>query len=442
MAAAGMLFKGEQQRAAVEETAYAWGVVYCFLSTAAFCIVSALVRLASTVLSVPILHIVLVRSLISIAAGCSGCLLIGLPTWPRLSWKGHALLFARGLCDVLSSACFYYAVGSLPLGLATVVFFTNPIWTAIISAAWLSEPCRGVDILGAVLAMAGVTLASSTKLHGLGPAPVAAADHSSSDPSPPLLQRLLSGPVDHDLAVWVALGAAVGQATTYCLIRRLSTVRALVPLDPPPPPPLLVNGGGGDGQRHAAERSQPPPRFGSGQEPRDDERGGWVVEQKQQQQQLEEKGPPVHALQMASSYGIIGVGACALADGFVKNSSSSGLWMGLMMGPPGSTTMAIMLVIGACAISAQLMLNLGGRRVPAPQVAMIRTLDVPLALCFQHLMGRWVTRSGEAPVTGVELVGGGLVVFAAFLTVQKRQREIRAAAAAGERMPLWKKDQA
>jgi drug/metabolite transporter (DMT)-like permease len=51
--------------------------------------------------------------------------------------KGVALL--RGLLDFVASNLFYFACSKLPIGIATVIYFTNPFWAGILGKMLLDE---------------------------------------------------------------------------------------------------------------------------------------------------------------------------------------------------------------------------------------------------------------------------------------------------------------
>ena len=69
-----------------------------------------------------------------------------------------ALLLARGLVGFLALACFYYSVVHLPLAEATLIHFTNPVFTALIAAAFLGERLRPRELALALVGLAGVVL--------------------------------------------------------------------------------------------------------------------------------------------------------------------------------------------------------------------------------------------------------------------------------------------
>lgn len=158
----------------------------------AFSVMSLLVKTAGA--RIPSMQIVLVRSVILVAlAG-------GTAVARRRKLRGREprILFLRGVLGFVALSCFYYAVVHLPLADATVIQYTNPVFTALIAAAVLSESLRRREVVLALTSLAGVTLvARPTFLFG---------EAASALPA---------------LAVGVALGGAVFSAAAYVTVRRL-----------------------------------------------------------------------------------------------------------------------------------------------------------------------------------------------------------------------------
>lgn len=68
------------------------------------------------------------------------------------------LLLLRGLSGFLALSCFFYALTELPLAIATVVQFTNPIFTALLAAFLLGESWDRGLFWTALLGLSGVFL--------------------------------------------------------------------------------------------------------------------------------------------------------------------------------------------------------------------------------------------------------------------------------------------
>ena len=116
----------------------------------------------------------------------------------------YALLLLRGLSGFAALSCFFYAVALLPLAVATVIQFTNPIFTAILAAVWLKEDWDSRLKLATLLGLSGVVII---------------ARPWQPDPS-----GVGSGPLI------LALAGAILASIAYVSIRKLATLE----------PPLVV----------------------------------------------------------------------------------------------------------------------------------------------------------------------------------------------------------
>jgi len=167
------------------------GIRFMAGAALSFSVMAALVKLAGR--SVPTMEVVLVRSLV-----------VALLAWVSLSRRGvsplghdRGLLLLRGLLGFLSLSCFYYALIHLPLADATVIQYTNPVFTALIAAVVLGEVMGRREVTLTLASLAGVVLvARPSFLLGGG-------------------EGLPSGPV------LVALAGAVLSAAAYVTVRRL-----------------------------------------------------------------------------------------------------------------------------------------------------------------------------------------------------------------------------
>jgi drug/metabolite transporter (DMT)-like permease len=116
----------------------------------------------------------------------------------RVTGRDTGMLLLRGVVGFAALACFYYSVIHLPLAEATVIHFTNPVFTALIAAVFLGERLRARELALAVAGLAGVAV----MVHPTGTlAPEA--------PELPLV------------AVACSLAAALLSAVAYTLVRHL-----------------------------------------------------------------------------------------------------------------------------------------------------------------------------------------------------------------------------
>jgi len=173
------------------------GINYVVMSTLSFSIAASLVKANS---AVPAFEIGLVRALFSIIVAYLSCRLIfeqsfflpaGAPR--RIGY----LLIARGLVDVMGTNLFYFGCGRVSLGLVTVIMFTSPFWTGLISWAWLGESYTRKDLLLACVAFLGVVLTAVPEIQG--------PEHTSMS------------------LILFILPCGLLQGITYCCIKRLAT---------------------------------------------------------------------------------------------------------------------------------------------------------------------------------------------------------------------------
>ncbi len=122
------------------------------LSAAAFALMTLLVKILGQRL--PSQEIVFVRAAITLVL-----------SWALLRRAGVAalgnqrgLLLLRGLFGFLGLSCFFYALTRLPIAEASVIQYTNPIFTTILAALTLGERAGPRRWLAALVGFAGVLL--------------------------------------------------------------------------------------------------------------------------------------------------------------------------------------------------------------------------------------------------------------------------------------------
>lgn len=75
---------------------------------------------------------------------------------PRGNARGWLLL--RGVLGVTGLLCFYYSITHLPLGDATVIQYTNPMFVALFAVFVVGERLHPRDLAAALLSLAGIAL--------------------------------------------------------------------------------------------------------------------------------------------------------------------------------------------------------------------------------------------------------------------------------------------
>ncbi|MBW3628458.1 MAG: DMT family transporter [Gemmatimonadetes bacterium] len=109
------------------------------------------------------------------------------------------MLMLRGLFGFAALSCLYYAVVHLPLADATVLQYTNPVWTALLAAWFLKERMRAIEVLLVLCSLVGVVVIAR----------------------PSFLFGSESARLDL-FAVGVALSGAMMSAAAYVMVRKLS----------------------------------------------------------------------------------------------------------------------------------------------------------------------------------------------------------------------------
>src|SRR5919198_2870993 len=128
------------------------GLGYMALSAFFFSVMGLLVRVVGERL--PSSQIVLARS---VAALMMSWLLLrraGLSPWGN----HRPLLVLRGLFGFGALVCFYWSLVHMPLADATVLQYTNPVFTALLAALLLREPLRAIDLASVFISLVGVAL--------------------------------------------------------------------------------------------------------------------------------------------------------------------------------------------------------------------------------------------------------------------------------------------
>ncbi|MBK8059968.1 MAG: DMT family transporter [Gemmatimonadetes bacterium] len=118
-----------------------------------FAVMGLFVKLAGRRL--PSSQVVLVRAALTLAMSWWAVRQAGLPS----IWGTHRrLLLVRGTLGAIGINCFYWSLVHLPLGEATLIQYTNPIFATILAALWVGERVRPGELACLAMAMVGVIL--------------------------------------------------------------------------------------------------------------------------------------------------------------------------------------------------------------------------------------------------------------------------------------------
>jgi drug/metabolite transporter (DMT)-like permease len=128
------------------------GLRYMALSAFFFSLMGALVKLAGETL--PSQEIVFFRSFLVLIFAYVELRRLEISPWGQ----NKKLLLVRGTTGFIALSCFYYAVTHLPLADATVIMYSNPVFTGILAALFLGESLSKIEVGGVVLCVVGVVL--------------------------------------------------------------------------------------------------------------------------------------------------------------------------------------------------------------------------------------------------------------------------------------------
>jgi drug/metabolite transporter (DMT)-like permease len=129
----------------------------------------------------------------------------------RLRAKGLAAALAAGALMITNWALFFAAIERTSIGVATVVFHVQPLWVLALGAWWLGEPVTRRQVCAALLALAGLALA--TGLAG-GAAP---ADSGMSGAYAVGLLMCLGGSLSYAAVTLIAKSAKGDGTSSFAL---------------------------------------------------------------------------------------------------------------------------------------------------------------------------------------------------------------------------------
>jgi drug/metabolite transporter (DMT)-like permease len=174
------------------ERTFSPGIRYMIAGAFFFSLMSLAVKLVGQ--RIPSQEIVMVRGLLNL-----------LFTWAMLRAAGVYLwgsrpgvLALRGLLGFVALSCFYYGIIHLPLADATVLQYTNPVWTGLLAAWLLGERMKPAEGALVVASLVGVVLIAR----------------------PAILFGSAAQSLDL-VAVGVALTGAIFSAAAYVTVRQL-----------------------------------------------------------------------------------------------------------------------------------------------------------------------------------------------------------------------------
>ena len=169
------------------------GPRYVLISALGFAVMAALVKEAGQ-LGIPLLQIIFVRAVISVALSLADIRLAGVcPLGTR-----RGLLFARGLFGFAALTGVFYALIHLSMAQATLLQYLHPVFTALLAFLFLAERPTVATLSCIVLSLMGLVCILS---------PYAAVTDAQPLPVWPVL---------------AGLGGALGSGIAYTLVRKLA----------------------------------------------------------------------------------------------------------------------------------------------------------------------------------------------------------------------------
>jgi drug/metabolite transporter (DMT)-like permease len=158
-----------------------------------FSVMGLLVKLAGR--RIPSMQVVMFRVLITMALSLFAARQAGVPS---LFGQQRKLLAFRGLMGATGLMCFYYSLVHLPLGEATLIQYTNPIFATLLAAIWIGERVGSIERWCVGAAIIGVALVAR-------PAIIFGGSESGID----------------TVNVLIALLGAIGSGAAYATVRKI-----------------------------------------------------------------------------------------------------------------------------------------------------------------------------------------------------------------------------
>ena len=124
---------------------------YVLLSVIGFSLMACCVKLAYNQ-GIPVLEIIFARCLVSIVLSYGNVKRKNIKIWGY----NKKLLLARGIAGTISLVCLYYAVSTMPLAEATMIMFSQPIFSLILAVLLLKERIHLSTISCVVLSAIGL----------------------------------------------------------------------------------------------------------------------------------------------------------------------------------------------------------------------------------------------------------------------------------------------
>ena len=165
-----------------------------------FSIMSLLVRVVGR--RIPSMEIVFARAIITLLLSLAVVYRAGIRP---VFGTNRRLLLMRGLLGATALSCFFFSLTHVPLGEATLIQYTNPVFASLVAALFYRERVHAGDLVALIASLVGVVLIAR-------PAPLFPAHADAINPQ----------------YVAIALFGALCSGTAYAIIRRMPSEKAEV----------------------------------------------------------------------------------------------------------------------------------------------------------------------------------------------------------------------
>ncbi|KAL9958165.1 hypothetical protein ACROYT_G035141, partial [Oculina patagonica] len=129
------------------------GIVLTIIASLFFSVSALMVKLAE---SIPSLEVTFFRLTIQLAFSLAA--MVSFKDEFIYPWKQSKYLLLRGVTGTMAMFFVIYAVKHMPLADAKVIFYTSPVFTAILGRIFLKESVSKFDVIAMVLSIGGVVL--------------------------------------------------------------------------------------------------------------------------------------------------------------------------------------------------------------------------------------------------------------------------------------------
>ncbi|KAJ1943023.1 hypothetical protein EC988_006340, partial [Linderina pennispora] len=144
------------------------GLLLSALSAVAFAVMTLLVR-KLTDAGVTSLQIMFWRSLVQSLLAIPSCLALGISPLRVAGWKQMQWVLVRAVFGGIGHMLYYYALANLPMGVATVLFFTNPLFTALFAYWLMREEFTMRQRILTLVCLVGIALIVKPTMEGVSP---------------------------------------------------------------------------------------------------------------------------------------------------------------------------------------------------------------------------------------------------------------------------------